>query len=1106
MLCSVHGRKPLVQRWFAAQVLYIIRVGVYCLSMCSCGGLCGPYAVLHAQPVQPALLTPLGSRSAFGVPYTPPQGYSYDYGAALADCAAQEMKSLLEQETSRLANAALRGFPISAAGDQALLRLAQAQFRAGRYEAGYRAIDSLATTRPNSPLLAHAYTARAERLLEQKKYLTAHESFAAATLQAQRDVAARPSAGAEYTTLAANALYWDGVSLTLANKNAEAQPCFTLCAEQYPKSEYADDALYCMARFAEQRGEHEQAVSLYERITRTYPERNTRLAAHLRMAHNYVALRQANDALAQLETASSLEANPTPQAEPQTYVANAAEQALYLRGEANNLSARYEAALQAFDKLLTVHPQSPYTLRARIGRGFVLLNLGKNDDALKQYELVIDADLATVGVVSTDEKSIATTARLYHAIALKRKGNIEQDSTSREAARRELNALALRADYSYSPQALLELGQMQYEDGKLDEARKTLERAAREAQDVVLQTRSQLLLGEVCVEAGFYAVAVKAFERVQELAERATPRVMPNRGLYLAEAALKRGVALVGAKRSTDAIATLQKFLNQYTESDGRPEAAFWLAEAYYQADLMKNAENAYQAFVQHHAEHLRAEEAWYGLGWTRFRTRQFTESASTFARMLKEFPNSRYALDVYTRKGDGHYLGKQYKPAAEAYRQAARLKPKSEQGEYAAFQLGQCLYRLQDFDQATNEMERFLKMYPNSTLADDAAYLLGWMAFQQKRYTDAVTQFKILADTYPDGSATGRGFYAMGDALFNLGQYDAALTSYQTVADRYPASPLAADAVNAVQYCLNMLGREQEAVAVADKYISANPNSTLSQDVKFKKAELFFNGRKYQSAIAEYEDFIAQNPQSDRAAEAMLMMGKSYAGMGDTSSIARAMQTFSRIQTSYPNSTTAPQAALEAALTSLQQRRFAEADTLFAETISRYTASEAATRAAFERANLREQRGDTLAAIALYRNVADRYAGSDYGDRCRYRVATWLRRQGNLDSARTLLQPLTERTDELGAEAQYRIGEYYQREKNFGKALEAFAQNKAKFPDMEDWYSLALLNTGYCHEQLKNYEAAKEAYRLVLVVRRDASDDEFARAARQSLERLTKM
>jgi TolA-binding protein len=1068
-----------------------------------------------------AASTPLfAQRSPFGATYTPPQGYKYEYGAALTDRAAQEMKSTIEQEAARLANAALRGFPPSPAEDQALMRLADAQFRAGRNEAAYRTLDSLIATRPNSPLLAHAHTARAERLLEQKKYLAAHEAFAAATLQAQRDAAQRASAATEYKTLAANALFWDGVSLTLGNKNAEAQPRFQLCAEQYPQSEYADDALFCMARFAEQRGEYEQAVSLHERLVRAYPDRNTRLAAHLRMAHDYLALRQPNEALAQLETASSLAANPTAQIpaaqiaaaqmEQQNYVANAPEQALYLRGEANNLSARYEAAVQAFDKLLAGYPQSPFTLRARNGKGFALLNLGKHDEALKQYDAVIDADLASTGVVSTDEKQVATTARLYHAIALKRKGNAEQDSTSREAARRELNALALRADYSYSPQALVELGQMQYEDGKLDEARKTLERAAREAQDPVLQARSHLLLGEVCVEAGFYAVAVKAFERAQELAERATPRTMPNRGLYLAEAALKRGVALVGAKRSADAIAGLQKFLAQNPDAEGRSEAAFWLAESYYQAELMNNAERSYQAFVKQYADNARAEEAWYGLGWTQFRTRQFSESASTFARMLKEFPASRYALDVLTRKGDGHYLSKQYKPAAESYRQAARLKPKSEQGEYAAFQLGQCLYRLQEFEQAASEMERFLKVYPNSTLADDAAYLLGWMAFQQRRYDEAVTQFKILADTYPDGSATGRGYYAMGDALFNLNKYDAALAAYQTVADRYPASPLAADAVNAMQYCLNMLGREQEAVAVADKYISANPNSQLSQEVKFKKAELFFNGRKFQSAIAEYEDFIAKNPQGERTAEAMLMMGKSYAGMSstgsDSSSIARALQTFAKVQSTYPQSVFAPQAALEAALMRLEQRRFAEADTLFAQTITKYPASEAATRAAFERANLREQRGDTLQALQLYREMANRYAGTDYGDRCRYRVAMWFRRQGSLDSARTLLQPLTERTDELGAEAQYRIGEYYQREKNFEQALAAFARSKAKFADMEDWYSLALLNTGYCHEQLKHYEAAKEAYRLVLVVRKEAQADEFARAAQQSLERLTKM
>jgi TolA-binding protein len=1073
-----------------------------------------------------------------GQPITPPM---YEYAAYHTLLTGDEVTRDLVQESQRRLYALLRLHSSASSNDHVLLLLAAGQIRSGNREAGFKTLDSLVQTYPTSSLIPAALLMQAEQLFIQKQYAKAAETYSRALLRAQREVSMRSSAvKAEYTSLAASALFWEGISLILAGKSAQAEPRLLLCAAQYPSERYADDALLFVGRLYDAQAKVDEAAEQYQRLLANYPRRNTRLAAYIRLAQNELLRRLPNDALLTLGNAQELVAlstdrltaeplviarhdaalaqpssarsamlfhptlrqspdteTKTPRTidstafEPQQYAERAEEHILYLRGEANNLSARYEAALQLFTQLLAAYPQSLLALRARLGAAFALLHLERYDTALQHYDAVINAD--NEALASAEDARAVALARLYRPLALKRSGN-------GELARRELNALALRSDFPYAAQALVELGQLQYEDGKVDEARKTLERAAREAQDVMTQVRAQLLLGETALDAGFYNVALRAFERARTLAEQSSTRTLPNRGVYLTEIALKHGIALVGAKQYSEAMLALNKFLAQYTEADGRDEAAFWLAEAQYNADLMKNAETSYQAFLKQYPDSKRSEEAWYGLGWTQFRTRQFTESASTFARMLREFPQSRYTLDALTRKGDGHYLSKQYRPAVEAYRQAARLKPKSEQGEYAAFQTGQCLYRLQEFDQAVVEMERFIKTYPTSTLADDASYLIGWIHFQQRRYEDAVVQFKLLAEQYPDASATARGYYAMGDALYNLGKFEAALDAYKAVADRYPTSPLAPDAVNAMQYCLTVLGREQEAAALADAYIMANPNSALGQEVKFKKAEILFNGRKFTSAIAEYEDFLRQYPSHGRAPEAMFLLAQSYAAASDST---RAVQMLRRVQQIYPKSPFAARSALELGLLRMKDRRFDEADTFFVQTIRQYPDDESSVRAAFERANLREQRGDTLAAIQLYAAVAERYKGSDYGDRCRFRVASWFRSRNQNDSARAQFAQLVGRTDELGAEAQYRIGELYQREKQFQKAIEAYAACKTNFADIEDWYSLSLLNMAYCHEQLKNTDAARELYKLVLLVRKN---DDFARAAQQSLERLSKM
>ena len=278
---------------------------------------------------------------------------------------------------------------------------------------------------------------------------------------------------------------------------------------------------------------------------------------------------------------------------------------------------------------------------------------------------------------------------------------------------------------------------------------------------------------------------------------------------------------------------------------------------------------------------------------------------------------------------------------------------------------------------------------------------------------------------------------------------------------------------------------------------------------MKFKKAETLFNAGKFATAASEYEDFIAKNRQNPRTAEALYQLGRSYASVNDTT---KAFDAFRRVQANYPQSNFAAVAGLETAMLKLEQKKYTEADTLLAEVERKYAGDDAAVRAAFERANMREARGDTTEAIRQYRIVADRYAGTDYGDRCRFRVAMFFRQNNQFDSARTQLTRITtDRTssssgasnDDLAAEAQYRIGELFQREKRYTEAIAAFLKNKTTFAGIEDWYTLALLNAGACYEATQQNDLAKEMYRLVSARR---GEDDFGKTAQQRLEKLEKM
>lgn len=1026
------------------------------------------------------------------------------YGAVTV----QEAETLLGEEllhnSKLLLQQVLADYPASPAADEARYLLAIGQIRNGDIDDAQASLQDLAIDRPNSPLVPFALAKHAELAFEQGRYDRAYELFDRAALRAEEDYQQRSDTS--YRAIASAGLFWSGISQAKGGDDRKARAPLQACADRYPDYAFADDALFILGQFAERRREHKEAIAIYHRISENYPRRNVRVAAQIRAAQNYITLRQPTLALAELESAATAnqaidEQDPeqfgTPGAwERQSYAEEAPAQALYLRGEAHNLGQRYGLAQQSFEQVLDSYPSRRLRQRAELGAAWALLNQGENQRALVYYNKLLASEEI--------ESTLLASARLYRTMALKRNGE-------RDQARKELQGLTLRSDFPHIGLALLELGQIHYEDGEMDLARRVLERAVPEAPDGVAAVRIHLLLGAAALDAGYFSTAAQAYDKVVEIASAGDERAMPNRALYLADARFKRGIALVGASDGSGdaeaqrAVTKLNEFLAEHPGDQRIPEARFWLAEAYYKARLMANAKDAYQFIIRNFPASNRREEALYGLGWAQFRTRQFTESSRSFARLMREFPDSRFALDVLTREGDAHYLNRNYRAAADAYRQVVRRAPRAEQGEYCLYQLAQALRRMKKFSEAIAELRHLFTRFPRSSLAADSRYTIGWMLFEQHRYDEAIEEMQRLMKDYSGSNLVPRAHHAIADAHYNSGRYETALSVYTEIVEYYPNSPFIGEALNSMEYCLEFLGRSEEAAQVRIMYLSLNPDSRYREEELFSPERGFWETGS-SDAVNEYRKFIDDNPQSERLPEAIYYLGKSHASLGrsedDLTQYQRALEAFVRVVRDYPDHPFAAKASIDLGMTAKLMNEPVKADSLWEITKAKYAGTSEGIQAGFEQAVLRMSRGDTIAALEAFRHVADSYRGSFYGDRSRFRLAVYYVRRTLYDSARAELKTVAERDDDLGAEAQFNIARSYYWEKAFEDAKREALVCKNRFPEYEPFRTEALLILGWCYEKLDEIPKALETFRLVAAL---GEDDEYANTARANLERIEK-
>lgn len=940
---------------------------------------------------------------------------------------------------------------------------------AGNTPGADREMQEFLLVRPNSPHQPFAWMERGLIALEAQKWNDAVEFLGATATAADAQFAHRKDS--VYVLLGHTAYFWQGTTLALTGAYKESQNAFLQAIKRSPQGEFSALSWYTIGQLYEQNAEYQKAAESFAEVRHNYANSAVAISASVREAQNYLIMRLPERAL---DILTGLPAG---------------EQVSLIRAEALGLRGSYQAAYDSSIAYLNNYPKSAYAPYMHLHAAFSGLYLGKAQEAKKHLDTIL-------ALVTEEESVVRQQALLYHALAVRKMGNEEE-------AMDAFVALSARSGYPYQAQALVEVGQGAYTVGEYDRARKSLERAERESQDVPTTIRALTLLGAVLIEQQQWQKAAETFNRVEAMALKASETYVPNKHVYLAEARLKRGICLVQANQTRAAIVALTEFLGSHPEDTRRDEATFWLAESMYRADLLKNAQELYEEVLQQFTASQRREEAMYGLAWTFFRKRDFTRSVKIFGELIEDYPKSKYIVEALTRRGDGLYITRQFRAAADQYEQAARRGPNSEEGKYSAFQMAQAYYRGGELESAQRAARQYVQNYPNSTLADDALYLAGWIRFQKKDDAGAIEEFRKILSAYSDGDQTVRALYTIGDAQYNLGQTEEALETHRTIITRYPTSSFANEAAKSMQATYIESGRTEEALRIADDVIAANPQSNSAAEQTIVRANIFYSGKNYATAASELEAYLTKYNNSERKDEALLMLGKTYLNMNE---LPQALQSFQQLEKEYPKSPLVATSKFDLATYYDKSANATAADSLYNIVMERFEQDTAiASRATFERAVLARLRGDSLNAIRYFTIAADNYPGIEYGNQSRYQLAVYQKRKQQPDSARYHLLLLTKETDTplLAANAWYEIGDLYMREKRFAEAIGPFTKVREEFAGYEDWYTLSLLGLGEALEQSKRYEEAKQTYSVVASLR---PDDDYGKTAVSRLKRLEKI
>ncbi len=101
-----------------------------------------------------------------------------------------------------------------------------------------------------------------------------------------------------------------------------------------------------------------------------------------------------------------------------------------------------------------------------------------------------------------------------------------------------------------------------------------------------------------------------------------------------------------------------------------------------------------------------------------------------------------------------------------------------------------------------------------------------------------------------------------------------------------------------------------------------------------------------------------------------------------------------------------------------------------------------------------------------------------------------------NYREAEELLRPIADNsTTEIGAEAQFYLGQNEQAQNNFSAAIEEYAKVKVLFEAFDEWVSKAMYNSAVCHIRLGNRGEAVSTLNSIIDLYPETDAEKLARA-----------
>lgn len=332
-----------------------------------------------------------------------------------------------------------------------------------------------------------------------------------------------------------------------------------------------------------------------------------------------------------------------------------------------------------------------------------------------------------------------------------------------------------------------------------------------------------------------------------------------------------------------EAIASFQKYINDYPESPKVNEARQYLVNMFL---TTKNFKAAYEAIEKIEDKDIKFKTAYQKITYYRgvefFIGAEYDSANSLFNKSLKHPEDESILARALYWKGESYYRKGNYDEAIKFYN-AFLLSP----GAFslpvyykAHYNSGYAHFKKKEYDDAIVSFRKFLnnKNDEKPKMVNDAYLRVGDCYFITKKYEDAIDYYE---EAYKIDVIDGDyALFQRALAFGVLGRFNEKVMSLSQLIKKYPKSAYKDDAKYELGTTYMVLDENEKALKEFNQVIANYPLSSYAKKSLLKTGLIHYNSDNNQEALTSLKKVVNDFPGTPESKEALITIRNIYVDM----------------------------------------------------------------------------------------------------------------------------------------------------------------------------------------------------------------------------------